>query len=522
MSDRIKGSNMHGNKNEELLVQYLDEKKFKNLNTNMKNFIVFILEDNKMKANNDLRINAYMVTNNKFKQDIIIKLNGVEYYLSIKMGTGNSVHQEKIEDFIEFLVTNFNISEKLANDFRLATWVDGTLDGSGNKESRFSISKFQAHYPKSSERIKEFMDENKGDLIKHFIVVGRHNSRVDYIYHGTIENGAWISTKQLIDYNLKYPLDVNKKTPALPIGRMSLQPWNAVLNGNPKTEHKRGQIQVKYTKMEKDFEELHIINTLNKGTYQGDKEEFNISKTLNKNKKHKFWKVMQLSENNDNLYLVKVDRKVTSVLSGKKVLPKADAYVIEANLDVDFLLGKEYSLKEKDLEGIDYKIINRTGISVKRADSKNFTIAKFTINTFEKLFEGYDKGRILSLAVFLSIKTPNDNLKIIDGAMVSKEELFAYMSQITSISKKYDLNDREDIRYIKKTLNDRIRDVIENNPKVKNAIFKGDQLYSEPYCANYIFKKGELTSDVITQYSITRGSGLSSKGIYTIIIKPKN
>ena len=44
MEERIKGSNLHGNKNEELLVKYLDGKKLSDLNTNMKNFINFIIK----------------------------------------------------------------------------------------------------------------------------------------------------------------------------------------------------------------------------------------------------------------------------------------------------------------------------------------------------------------------------------------------------------------------------------------------------------------------------------------------
>ncbi|MBJ6306049.1 hypothetical protein JGU38_13995, partial [Staphylococcus aureus] len=122
MEERIKGSNLHGNKNEELLVKYLDGKKLSDLNTNMKNFINFIIQDKEIIFAKEDIIKSYLVTNNKFKQDIIIVLQGEEYNVSVKMGTGNSVHQEKIEDFINYLKNNYNISETLANDFRLSIW----------------------------------------------------------------------------------------------------------------------------------------------------------------------------------------------------------------------------------------------------------------------------------------------------------------------------------------------------------------------------------------------------------------
>src|SRR5699024_3714740 len=115
-------------------------------------------------------------------------LQGEEYNVSVKMGTGNSVHQEKIEDFINYLKNAYNISETLANDFRLSIWVDGTLDGKGDVNNRFKISKLKELYPKSKERIQKFLNENRKGLITHFIKVGRHNSHVDYIYHGSINN----------------------------------------------------------------------------------------------------------------------------------------------------------------------------------------------------------------------------------------------------------------------------------------------------------------------------------------------
>lgn len=64
-----------------------------------------------------------------------------------------------------------------------------------------------------------------------------------------------------------------------------------------------------------------------------------------------------------------------------------------------------------------------------------------------------------------------------------------------------------------------MRKVIENNPSIKAAIFAGKGLYEEPYPASFIVKHGELTNEIVTEYSITRGSGLS-KGNYTIIFKP--
>ena len=50
----------------------------------------------------------------------------------------------------------YDISETLANDFRLSIWVDGTLDGKGDVSKRFKISKLKELYPESKERIQNF------------------------------------------------------------------------------------------------------------------------------------------------------------------------------------------------------------------------------------------------------------------------------------------------------------------------------------------------------------------------------
>lgn len=520
MEERIKGSNLHGNKNEELIVKYLDEKNYKDLNINMKNFIKFISEDSKTELTNNSKIKAYYVKDGKVKQDIIIEFSERKFFISIKMGKGNSVHQEKIDDFINFLDENFVVNNELKNAFRLAIWVDGSLDGKGSPKDRFSISQLKNKYPQEVDLIRNFLSQHEKQLISHFIVTGRHNSQVDYVYHGTIENGAWISVEQLIEYNMKNAIKNNKKTPALPIGRMSIQPWNSALNGNPKLEGRRGQLQVKYTKMEKDFDEIHIANTLNKGTYAGDKEEFNISQTFNKNKKHKFWSIMNLKECNENLYVVKVSKKVKSRLSNKKVLPKADAYVVETKLSKDYLLQREYNLTEDNLNTIDHNIIKNTGISVKRADSKKYTIAKFTLNTFENLLKDFDNVRILSLGVFLSVKDLDKNSAIIKGMNLSVDQIESILNDYKIIDNKLNLKDYDQIKSVKKSLTNIIRNIVDNNLDIKKAIFNGISLYEEPYPAHYIFKNGQLTNDLFTDYSISRGSGLS-KGKYYIIFKPK-
>ena len=52
----------------------------------MKNFITFIIKDKEINFSNEDTIKSYLVTNNKFKQDIIIILQEKEYNISVKWG----------------------------------------------------------------------------------------------------------------------------------------------------------------------------------------------------------------------------------------------------------------------------------------------------------------------------------------------------------------------------------------------------------------------------------------------------
>ena len=76
-------------------------------------------------------------------------------------------------------------------------------------------------------------------MLERFLFVGRYNSKVDYIYHGTSENGVWLSKEEILDYLVKNS-ELNKDSyrATLPIGRMTIQAWNISKKGN--NEHKRG------------------------------------------------------------------------------------------------------------------------------------------------------------------------------------------------------------------------------------------------------------------------------------------
>ena len=94
---RVIGSNSHGNKNELRLVEEIDNKHYLQLNNNLKEFIRFIANDNNMDLSDNPVLHANYEPNTKLKQDLYIEINKHTFSISLKMGSGKSVQEIKLE-----------------------------------------------------------------------------------------------------------------------------------------------------------------------------------------------------------------------------------------------------------------------------------------------------------------------------------------------------------------------------------------------------------------------------------------
>lgn len=513
------GDNSHGIRNEANLVNALDGKKYKELNLNLKKFIDYICANEKLKINVETIIHSDYETNNKKKQDLYIKLLDKKYGISVKMGSGNSTHQEKCEDFITYITDEFDAPEEICNDIRIFTWCDGTLDGSGKVTDRMDKKKYLLTYKEGVERIRKFVDEHKRELVERALFIGKYNSQVDYIYHGTPNDGKWISANELIEFQIQNPQPLGSSL--VKIGRMNLQVWNRSLNGT--SDHKRGEIQLKYSSMEDDLAKIMHSSVENVGTFEGDQEEFNISKLLNKNKKSKLWDVLGFKETNDDIYAVKVMYNAYSQIAKKKVKTKTDAYLIKANIGETLLLECEYGLTEDMLAGKEYDVVSESGISVKKSDSTKYTYEKLSRNAFENLFAPYiyDVNIIFcGLTIYQEEKNIALNSKIISDLDLDENDFLEYFKSKIS-TEELSLYSKNDVKLIRGYCESELRKVIENNVEVKEKIFTGKGCFEAPYYVDYIYRNGELSKDVIPDdYQISNGSG-RSKGKYTVIFKPR-
>ncbi|MFI3227434.1 MAG: hypothetical protein R3Y09_08485 [Clostridia bacterium] len=517
-------NNSHGNDNESNLVLALNEKKFNQLNLNLKEFIRYICSSKDLIISDNDVIYAKEERNNRLKQDLYVIIHENSFGVSLKMGSGNSVHQEKCADFLNYITSNLNANEKICRAFSLLLWNDGTTDGSGSLEknsegiimSRYTSKMFRSKFPAEADIIQNFLNENAGPLINRFLFVGRHGSIVDFVYHGTVANGTWISTDAIISFQLKNPIP----SPALTVGRMSIQTWNASMKGT--SEHKRGQLQVKYGQMESDFSSIMLENTSNIGTFSGDKEEYTFSKMLNKNKSHHYWKQLLPYENNfSDYFVVVVDRQVLSNLSNKKVFTKTDDYVIKKVISRETLLKSEYLLTESDIENCHTFAVNGTGVSVKMRNSTKYTLLKLTKDSFIKAFSPYDcniSAILTGLLLYSKESEMHKNTRILSDFNFTQTTFIDTFNLI--FNENFSSLDSATVDEIRSNCQAKLHQIINANIDLKTSIFTGKGWFDSPYYVSFIFKNNELSNSLFTDFSITTGSGRSS-GKYSIEIKPK-
>ncbi|WP_414045961.1 hypothetical protein ACMGE5_06450 [Macrococcus equi] len=559
--DRIVGSNKHGNLNEKLIVENLNGKKFSQLKTHFKTFILSICNDNNINLDKNDIIFSEFEHNPRVKPDFYIIIKEMKFAISCKLGSGNSVHQETIQQFTQFLREDLNAPSYIIENIRYYVWADGTIDGSGPLDkdvdgkiiSRFTASEFKKLFPQKRLELLSFFKANEKPILERFIFQGASKNKslnneplpmVDYVYHGNSEGGVWLSKEEIIDYHITNSnLNLENPKATLPVGRMTLQAWNISKEG--KTEHKRGVIQAKYGNMKNDFSQLMFSKANNLGTFYGDMEENDISSRMNKNKNSSDWNIIiqdnvdSLYEiksennsfiaetqtpykyNNENLFVVKVKGKKFSKITQKKVLSKADAYVIEAEIDKNILLMNQYSISEDDLEKINYKVVNNTGISVKRDSSKSYTYQKLSLNSFVRIFEEfYNNSKYLFIGnLFYTEKSKSqDNLKILQKLNVEPEEFLKYFKHIFQEEIR-NISIEENSVNIKNYCTKKIKELIKSNNKISDTVFMGKGNFDEPYVAHYLYESGKLKENKIESFNVTTGSG-RSKGKYTLIIKP--
>ncbi|MCM1083653.1 MAG: hypothetical protein NC393_06780 [Clostridium sp.] len=244
---RILGNNSDGFANETEIINYLnDSRYYENLNANMRAFLSFLFQGADLEG---LPIHAIKPTG-MVKPDVAITINSTTRYVSVKKGSGNSVHQEKLNVFESYL-RNCGINETAITYLKEFHYGDGSIDGNGGK--RVSANDWiSSNFRKVAEINRAF--SNSGFLTSFFdrvLFVGNVSPAptVDAIFHGNINSALWASREEIISYLLQ-----QRNTPSsIHFSKLTYQVWNRNLNHNPNTADRRHVMQIKWTSMSNDL-----------------------------------------------------------------------------------------------------------------------------------------------------------------------------------------------------------------------------------------------------------------------------
>lgn len=251
--------NINGFQNELEICNELNGKYVSSLNPMFRDFINDLFGN----IDDNLLISARLDESNK-KYDIIISINNVEKFISIKKGIKNSVHVEGISDFIHFLIQN-GIERKIILEFLKYHYADGSTNGTGVK--RLSVNEYKLNNQEQIDKINEVINEEKilKEATERFVLKGNKSTKsIDALLFGVKDDFIWIKSKDIIKVIL------SKKdiySTAVHFGPLTVQPLDRCLNYNPKYEKRRFCIQVKWYNLVDDIIEMMNKNYMHESGY---------------------------------------------------------------------------------------------------------------------------------------------------------------------------------------------------------------------------------------------------------------
>ncbi len=237
-----------GNKIEQSILDHINKNTYiHKMNNNIQLFLKFIFNNTDLKF---CKIKAYKLCDN-YKPDIVIYANQAKKYISIKSGTNNSVHQEHIYSFINFLSTE-GISNETITKLKLFHFNDGTTNGSG--KTRKDAQQFILNNKTSIKLINENLEKIKKNILNRILFDSEyfHVQSAEYIYHGNVSKGIWASKEEILNYLCK----CNINSESIHVSKLYYQSLHRNLNFYNRYEYKRYHIQFKWYSIEKDLKEI--------------------------------------------------------------------------------------------------------------------------------------------------------------------------------------------------------------------------------------------------------------------------
>jgi len=490
-----------GFKNEKKLIKALNNNYFHDLNSNLQQFIELSFQN----YEGLILCRADAGTN---KSDIKVIIGNESHTYSVKMGKGNSIHQEPLESFLTFLKKEYALDAKTQEQIQSFIWADGTLDGTGEIEQRIGSRKFKKQNSKKIKDIQNYFEKIKVPLLKRFLIDGvKSNVSADYIYYGTVKKGTLCKSEEVLKW-----VSTHDAKGVLHIGKLTFQAWNRNLKGKKKAEKKRGVIQLKWGSLKKDIKKIAKINL-------GKLQEIEFVQALNRKEKLGYWKTLGL--NPKEHYGIRVKYQKYGKVNKRKIWAKADAFIAKGFVPLNYLKLNDYFLNEDDIKKFNLTPIKQTGISIKQVSSSQYQILKISPSSFKKIFGSTILAAGASMYYKKKKKLPL-NKNILKAWGILEKEFFTYYSQRLNlpINSVTHMNCQKCLKQIKRYANKEIAKIIKNNKNISNFIFYGIGNFKEPFTAPWLFAHGEFRKNYVMPFSVSTGSG-RSRGKCTIVIKPR-
>jgi len=244
---------------------------------------------------------------------------------------------------------------------------------------------------------------------------------------------------------------------------------------------------------------------MNKGTKIGEIEEKIFCEKYNNGEINLEKTRLRYS---DNIIAVHATKHQFSKITKLLVKPKSDCFLIK---DLNgYYKNKQDTISEDELLEDSFELIENSGISIKRPDSKNYQIHKFTPSSFLKLF---NDDKCLGAGAMIYSMHEKDfpkNDQIIENIWGNnKNDFLKYFSNLGL----------EKLKDIQSYCLKEIKRLIDESQQKKDYVFTGKNTFDEPYCATYSFINGELEPYKYIDFYVSQGSGRITTP--TIVIKPK-
>ena len=234
--------------NEEKLCEAINDKTFDELNENLRCFMYYLFPT----VDKQKRFKCFQ-TENFIKPDICIYQGKQFKYVSVKYGQSETLHNENIRTFIDFL-KECKISDESIETYLLYHYGDGTTDGTGKER----LSSIEVRY-RYHDRIRKMNDEFNAtkQFIKRFAErvlfqgVNPDASKAEFIYHGDVEYATFVSRNQFMRHIEMKNWDYMQY--CIHVGPFVVRPHARYTNKEIRNEALRHTVSVNYPRFVEDL-----------------------------------------------------------------------------------------------------------------------------------------------------------------------------------------------------------------------------------------------------------------------------